>query len=282
MPEGKGVPMSAALFQPAGSGDQRHDGPARFVPIDLNAWPRQQYFDYYFSKIKCRYSITAQVDITGLMQARQGRRFFPCLLYLLMAAVNGVPTPDAGGGANSGGEGGRRDSRPGSMPLPLSDSGWPGKDVSRVFRMAMDAAGNLGWWTFCNPVYTLFHQSDCSFSDVWSEWTADFSTFYFRVLDDMARYGGVAGVTARPDKPGNFCSVSSLPWLSFTSFAQDTYAESRMLFPLLRAGRHYEQNGRTLLPLAVCVHHAVADGYHTSWLFHQVQKLADASGLWLR
>ena len=168
------------------------------------------------------------------------------------------------------------------MPLPLPEGSWPGKDVSRTFRLSMDAEGNLGWWTFCNPVYTLFHQSDCSFSDVWSEWTADFSTFYSRVLEDMARYGGVTGVMARPDKPDNFCSISSLPWLSFTSFAQDTYAESRMFFPLLRAGKHYEQSGRTLLPLSVCVHHAVADGYHTSWLFCRVQHFANVAKLWLR
>ena len=44
----------------------------------------------------------------------------------------------------------------------------------------------------------------------------------------MARFGNTAGITARPDKPANFCSISSLPWLSFTSFAQDTYAESSM------------------------------------------------------
>ncbi|KAF5089735.1 Chloramphenicol acetyltransferase [anaerobic digester metagenome] len=273
--------MSEALSHPAGQGDQLHKRHARFMPMDLGTWPRRQYFDYYFNKIKCRYSITAQVDITGLMQAREGRRFFPCLLYLLMAAVNGEPTP-AESYSDTPAAKDEHSRSSVQMPLPLPEGGWPGKDVSRTFRLSMDAEGNLGWWTFCNPVYTLFHQSDCSFSDVWSEWTADFSTFYSRVLEDMARYGGATGVTARPDKPGNFCSISSLPWLSFTSFAQDTYAESRMLFPLLRAGKHYEQSGRTLLPLSVCVHHAVADGYHTSWLFCRVQHLANVAKLWLR
>ena len=255
---------------------------ACFVPLNRETWPRQAYFDYYFNKIKCRYSITAQLDITAVMEARHGRRFFPCLLYLLMAAINGCQLPGEEQQKPSNLQNGPRAVNQ-RMPLPEPESAcWPGRDVSRAFRMGFDAQGTLGWWTFCHPLYTLFHENDCSFSDVWSEWTADFATFYARVVDDMARYGDTPGITARPDKPANFCSVSSLPWLSFTSFAQDTYAESRMLFPLLRAGRHLQQNGRVLLPLAVCVHHAVADGYHTSWLFSRMQHFADAAGLWLR
>lgn len=279
------MPRTPFSHEPAASpvsGESAH-----FVPVDRETWPRQSYFDYYFSKIKCRYSITAQLDITAVMEARHGRRFFPCLLYMLMAAVNGVRIPGEEGETPSDGPvceraiGERAVSA--RMPLPAPESAcWPGRDVSRSFRMSFDAQGNLGWWTFCNPLYTVFHQNDCSFSDVWSAWTADFATFYARVVDDMACYGATPGITARPDKPANFCSVSSLPWLSFTSFAQDTYAESPMLFPLLRAGRHTLQNGRTLLPLAVCVHHAVADGYHTSWLFSRMQLFADAAASWLR
>lgn len=274
--------MSQVTLNHAVAESRENGGPARFVPVDRETWPRRAYFDYYFNKIKCRYSITAQLDITAVMEARHGRKFFPCLLYMLMAAVNGARIPGEEEKNPSDGRDGAR-SVNARMPLPAPGSAcWPGRDVSRTFRMGFDAQGNLGWWTFCNPLYTVFHQNDCSFSDVWSEWTADFAVFYARVLDDMARYGDTPGITARPGKPANFCSVSSLPWLSFTSFAQDTYAESPMLFPLLRAGRHVLQNGRVLLPLAVCVHHAVADGYHTSWLFSRMQSLADAAGLWLR
>lgn len=98
----------------------------------------------------------------------------------------------------------------------------------------------------------------------------------------MARYRDVRGLRARPDTAQNFCSVSSLPRLSFTSFAQDTYAESQRLFPLIRVGRHFPQGGKTLIPVAVCVHHAVADGFHTSRLFWRMQELANAAETWLR
>lgn len=90
----------------------------------------------------------------------------------------------------------------------------------------------------------------------------------------MARYRDVRGLRARPDTAQNFCSVSSLPRLSFTSFAQDTYAESQRLFPLIRVGRHFPQGGKTLIP--------VADGFHTSRLFWRMQELANAAETWLR
>ena len=128
--------MSEAVSHPAGLGEQLHDRHACFVPIDLGTWPRRQYFDYYFNKIKCRYSITAQVDITGLMQAREGRRFFPCLLYLLMAAVNGEPTLAENCSDTTAAEGECRRSSA-QMPLRLADFCCPGKDVIRTFLLSM-------------------------------------------------------------------------------------------------------------------------------------------------
>ena len=236
--------------------------PARFTLVDPETWPRREYFAYYFDRLKCRYSITAPLDITLLMRRRRQlrRRFFPILLYVVMRAVNrrdadGPCAPDSPDILDRGGNG--------------------------AFRMAFDARGRLGRWNYCNPVYTVFHEEDASFSDLWSRWSPDFSLFYETVLDDMARYGGVRGLKGRPHTPENFCSVSSLPWLSFTSFAQDTYAESRLLFPLIRVGKHFVQGRKTLIPVALSVHHAVADGFHTSKLFHDMQTVADAAEQWL-
>lgn len=94
----------------------------------------------------------------------------------------------------------------------------------------------------------------------------------------LRQRAGHQGATPTPE---NFCSVSSLPWLSFTSFAQDTYAESRLLFPLIRVGKHFVQGRNRLIPVAVSVHHAVADGFHTAGLFHDMQAVADTAERWL-
>lgn len=252
-----------------------------FTPVDPQSWPRREYFAYYFEKLKCRYSLTAHLDVSLLLRrrARLGRKFFPVLLYMIMSAVNKAATPEqhaAQSPAPAGAEEQERKRGPGPDLSVLERGG------NEAFRMGFDQQGRLGFWDYCNPVYTLFHKDDLSFSDVWSSWTPDFSDFYESVLADMARWGRVKGLKARPGTPENFCSISSLPWLSFTSFAQDTYAESRLLAPLIRVGRHFTQGRKTLLPVGLSVHHAVADGFHTAKLYHDMQAVADTAGQWLR
>ncbi|WP_307325883.1 CatA-like O-acetyltransferase [Microbacterium sp. SORGH_AS_0862] len=39
-------------------------------------------------------------------------------------------------------------------------------------------------------------------------------------------------------------------------------------------GRYAEREGRLLLPLAVQIHHAVADGFHTALLINEFRELS--------
>ena len=211
---------------------------AQFHVIDKASWERSIYFDYYYSQIKCKYTLNANLDITHLRtkQKQRGLRFFPSMLYVIMRAVN----------------------------------------QNKEFRMSFNEAGELGYWDEVVPSYTLFHPENKTFTDIWSEYHADFETFYRTVVEDIATYRDVTGVIkARPDQPANFCPISSLPWLSYTAFAQDTYTESRLLFPLIKFGKFFAADGRILIPVSVFVNHAVADGYHTCKLINDMQEIAN-------
>lgn len=210
-----------------------------FHVIDKTNWERSVYFDYYYSQIKCRYNLSANVDITELMRMRNGKgfRFFPMMLYVIMKAVN----------------------------------------RNKEFRMSFNDKGELGYWDEVVPCYTLFHEESKTFTDIWSEYDEDFTTFYNTVSEDIEKYKGITGVIkARPNQPKNFCPVSCLPWLSFTDFAQDTYTETSFLFPLIKFGKYFEENGKILLPVSVFVSHAVADGYHTCKLINDIQEIANS------
>lgn len=211
---------------------------AVFHVIDKTTWERTIYFDYYYHQIKCKYNLTVNIDITRLMRRKKERnlKFFPMMLYAIMKAVN----------------------------------------QNKEFRMSFNEQGELGYWDEVVPSYTLFHEENKTFTDVWSPYHADFDTFYETVVQDMKTYGNITGVIkARPDQPRNFCPISSLPWLNFTSFAQDTYTESSLLFPLIKFGKYVESDGKILIPVAVFVSHAVADGYHTCKLFNDIQEIVD-------
>lgn len=209
----------------------------KFHIIDQDTWERKIYFDYYFYKIKSKYTLNATIDITGLIRYKEKHRlkFFPSMLYLILRAVNG----------------------------------------NKEFRMGFNANNELGYWEEVVPCYTLFHDESKTFTDIWSEYSEDFAVFYKTMLEDMEKYKNVTGVIkARPGQPANFCPVSSLPWLSYTGFAQDTYTETSFLFPLIKFGKYFDQGDKTQLPFSVFVHHAVADGYHTCKLINDIQEMA--------
>ena len=41
-----------------------------FEKIDRSSWKRNEYFEYYFTKIPCTYSMTVKLDITQIKKKR--------------------------------------------------------------------------------------------------------------------------------------------------------------------------------------------------------------------
>lgn len=198
-------------------------------------WVRRPYFEYYMNKIRCRYNVNYELDVTDMVRRirKAGLRFYPSMLYVVSRGVNMNPE----------------------------------------FRMSLDADGEPGFWDEINPSYTIFHDDDKTFSDIWSEYDPRFSVFYARVVEDMTRYRDVKGISAKPGRPENCCPMTSAPWLSFSAYSNDTYSESQMLFPIITFARFFERDGVIRLPFSVFVHHAAADGYHTCKLINDIQAL---------
>ncbi|WP_294484646.1 CatA-like O-acetyltransferase [uncultured Mailhella sp.] len=212
-------------------------GEAVFHVVNRETWARSAYFDYYFKTIKCRYNLGADLDITNLQRFRRerGLKFFPVMLYVVMRAVN----------------------------------------AHEEFRMAFNERHELGFWEELCPCYTLFHPETETFTDIWSEYSGDFSRFYATVTEDMERYRHVTDkIKARDGQPPNICPVSNVPWLTFTHFAQDSYAESEFFSPLIKFGRYEQRGEKLVIPVSVSVSHAVADGYHTCRLINEMQDMA--------
>lgn len=214
-----------------------------FKPVDQQKWARKPYFDYYFNTIKCKYNINYNIDISALVKEikEKGIKFYPTFLYVIMKAVN----------------------------------------QNEEFRMSFDENNVLGHWNHVIPSYTIFHEDDKTFSDVWSEYKEDFNEFYQTIQQDINTYKHVRGVKARPDRPANFCPISAVPWLSFTGFSQDTYSESSLLFPIIRFGKYFTENEKTLIPVSVFVNHAAADGYHSCKLINDMQFFASSFKEWI-
>lgn len=55
-----------------------------FHKIDLETWPRREYYEHYIHQVVCTYSITVRLDITRL----GGHKIYPSMLWLLTQTVN--------------------------------------------------------------------------------------------------------------------------------------------------------------------------------------------------
>lgn len=206
----------------------------KFHVIDMETWPRREHYEYYSKTLKTGYQMEVELDVTKLKKRCRKKivKFYPAMIYAIMRAVN----------------------------------------ENEVFRIAFNDEGELGYYDFCHPSYTIFHEDDQTFSDIWTPYDESFDAFYDAVLMDIEEYRDVKGVKAKPDRPASFVPISCVPWISFKSYSHDTKGPKKMYFPVITFGKYHKENERWYLPISVYVNHATADGYHTAKLLNDIQK----------
>ena len=61
----------------------------------------------------------------------------------------------------------------------------------------------VGYYSHCDPCYTVFHKETESFTEVWTAYDASPAVFLARYREDMARYRNASGAfkAARRQKP---------------------------------------------------------------------------------
>ena len=142
------------------------------------------------------------------------------------------------------------------------------------FKYSWDTDGNLIRWDSISPSYTIFNRDDECFSKFVTEYTDDIFEFYQRTVDDQRKYQEERAIIG--NQPQNFFDVSCLPWVKYKHFDVHVFDEGKFLAPVLTWGKYEAQNGNALMPLTMNIHHAVADGFHLSRFFNEVQELIDS------
>lgn len=211
-----------------------------FQKIDYAAWPRRPYFEHYHRDVPCWYSMTVDVDISALLPRLRGSglRFYPSVIHGISRMVNADP----------------------------------------ALRMAMDETGAIGVYDRVDPTYTIFHKDDETFSVLWTAYQPD-----LRPSARTGRRTGPAMGTSTPLKPArrrrdrDSSTISAVPWASFRSLHLELPEANDYLLPIFTLGRYRKENGRTLLPLAMQVHHGVTDGFHVGRFFNRLQAWADSA-----
>lgn len=216
---------------------------AEFHFVDMDHYERREHFEYYTKLVRTNYNLTANIDLTALYKRIKEKeiRFYPTFIFAIIKGIN----------------------------------------QNKEFRMQVDQSGRLGYWDFLHPSYTIFHEDDHTFSDIWTEFNPKFTVFYENALEDIVRYKEVKGVKAKPNKPQNFCPISGVPWLHFSNYSCDTFSEPHMYFPVISFGKYIEKEGKIEIPLSIFVNHAVADGYHSCKLLNDIQNIVQKAEEWI-
>lgn len=204
--------------------------------INTETWERGELFRFYIEKLRNVMSMTVDTDVTKLVS---------------FVRAHGLKFYPAMMWAVSKAVNGRAEFR----------YGW--KD------------GNLVRWDYVSPYYADFHGEDERFVKLVTEYSGDLSEFHARFLADRERYKDLRAFDLKEIPPNTF-DVSCLPWVRYSSFDIHVFDEGRYLAPVVTWGRFETENGKTVLPLSVNIHHAVADGWHLSRFFSDVQEIISA------
>lgn len=144
------------------------------------------------------------------------------------------------------------------------------------FRTSFNENDELGIYSEMIPCYTVFHKHTETFSNLWTVYTSNIEEFLAEYENDILQYGNQKGMMAKPNVPSNNFSVSMIPWATFEGFNLNLQKGYDYLKPIFAMGRYYQKAGRTLIPLAIQVHHAVCDGFHVCRFIDELQELINS------
>ena len=137
----------------------------------------------------------------------------------------------------------------------------------------------LGVYSDMIPCYTIFHKDTETFSNLWTAYSPNFAKFLAEYENDILRCVKQREMLAKPNLPSNNFCVSMIPWTTFEGFNLNLQKGYDYLKPIFTMGKFYEENGHTLIPLAIQAHHAVCDGFHVARFVNELQELINEISL---
>lgn len=140
------------------------------------------------------------------------------------------------------------------------------------YRTSFNENNELGIYSEMIPCYTVFHKDTETFSNIWTVYTSTIEEFIAEYENDILQYGNQKGMIAKPNIPDNSFSVSMIPWATFEGFNLNLQKGYDYLKPIFTMGKYYQEAERTLIPLAIQVHHAVCDGFHVCRFINELQR----------
>lgn len=197
--------------------------------VDLSSYYRKDVYRHFTEDVKCSTSITSDVDVTSLVAfcKDNGLNFYITFLFLLSKILNS-----------------KEDYR-----------------YSYDFR-----SGEVRLYKKVSPSHYIFHDDTKTFTICYTEYDKDFATFYARAKNDIEKAKARRDYGLDDAHP-NYFDASYISWINYSSLNIELPDGYIYLNPIINWGRYTEKEGKLMLPLSVRMNHAIADGYHISYVF---------------
>ncbi len=207
-----------------------------FEKIDLQSWHRKEIYLRYLNVIPCTFSMTVNIDISKVLSVVKLNNYK--LFPVLLYSISSVV------------------------------------NAHKEFCMGHDEQGNLGYYEVLHPSCTIFHEKTEMFTSVWVEYNENCQDFYKKYALEIERYKD-DHLNSKPQLSNNFFNVSCIPWVNFTGFNLNLQKGYNHFSPIFTIGKYGISEGKTLLPLAIQVHHSVCDGFHVARFINELQEKLD-------
>lgn len=214
----------------------------KFNIIDFDKWDRRDCFNHFISIAQSTYSITVNIDISKLLE------FTKINNYKFYPVFTWIVT----------------------------------KAINNhiEFKMSYDEDGRLGYYDYIFPDYAVIDDKTKIMDSLSTPFNNDFKEYYNNMICDMMDYKNEGKHIRRFS---NFFVVSCMPWINYSSFCVMNESDNHFLFPMVTWGKYINEkaSGKFIMPLTLQVHHAVADGYHCSLFYDDINKMVKNPNMYL-
>lgn len=214
------------------------------IIINLNTWERRHNYEFFkgFQNPQC--SVTSEIDCTSAYRnsKKEGTSFFVKYLYAILRAVNEIPELCY-----------RIEQSDGEEVVVLY------KKISVITPIRVGENGK-------------FHSINIPYHKTFEKFRAAYKTAVNSIPEaDSDPYAAEKQI--KSDHAFNDqILLSALPDLYYTSmtFTQSTRSGNNR--PLINVGKAIERNNRMIMPVAICFHHGLCDGYHISLFYEKARQ----------
>jgi chloramphenicol O-acetyltransferase type A len=201
--------------------------------VDVATWNRREHFEFFSQFEEPFFGLTAAVDCTPAL-AEAKRLGVPFFLYYLYHAVQAVNAVE-------------------NLRYRIEDG-----QVYHYDRI--HASATLG-------------RADHTFAFSFIEQHNDLAEFVRGAQAEVAAVQASTGLrlgptTARPD----VIHFSAIPWVRFTGLTHARSFRHPDSIPKVSVGQTFREGTATRMPVAVNVHHGLADGYHVGLFLEEFQR----------